>query len=301
MIVLAAVLLAGCTSVSVDHAPTITELVVNGERIRPSQTCQITCVASDSDGDVLNYRWATNRGSIEGGGATVNWTAPEVAGTYTVTVSVDDGKGNQVVAYLDIEVAENHPPTIENLAIKGSDIVVSQSYEAECLASDPDGDELRYEWSVTGGNISGKGSVVTWTAPDEVGTYTIMVRVDDGQDGEDVASVDVEVRSVNNPPEITGITVTNKVGEPMRRGKVLKGYEYWVECSAVDPDGDRLSYDWQISDGRILEQKRNRILWRAPEEEMRVTITAVVRDERGSQDRDSITLKVVNTSCQLYS
>lgn len=302
MITLAAILLlSGCTSVTVDHCPVISDLAASTEKTRPLQTCQITCIASDLDGDVLSYRWASNRGDISGEGPVVNWTAPSVAGIYTVTVSVDDGKGNQAVAYLNIEVSENHPPAIQSLDIEGSEVVVSQLHQVKCIASDPDGDELCYEWSISGGNISGEGQVVNWTAPDNTGSYTIAVKVSDGQGGEDIASLDVEVLAVNNPPEIARITVMNKINEPMERGKVLKGYEYWIECSARDPDGDRLTYDWQVTDGRILEQKRNKILWRAPDEETKVTIGVTVVDERLAEVKEAITLKVVTTTCQLYS
>jgi hypothetical protein len=39
--------------------------------------------------------------------------------------------------------------------------------------------ELVYEWVCTGGNISGEGSLITWTAPDTSGYVTVTVKVFD--------------------------------------------------------------------------------------------------------------------------
>lgn len=300
-ILIISVLLIGCSSVTTCHSPIISALTASSEVVLPSQTCEITCVALDPDGDSLNYQWAANRGSISGEGAVVTWTAPEAVGTYTITVSVNDGNGNQITRYLSIEVAANNPPTIESLDIEEAEVIVSASCHIKCAASDQDGDELSYEWSASGGSISGEGSLVTWTAPEAVGMYTITVTVTDGQGGEDTASLDIDVLAVNNPPKIERFLVTNKIGQPMEKGKVLKEHCYYIECIASDPDGDKLSYDWWVSDGKILEEKRSRIFWQAPNDNIRVTFKVTVSDERGGEDDDTMLLKVVTTTCQLYS
>ena len=62
-----------------------------------------------------------------------------------------------------------------------------------CVASDPDGDELSYIWSVNGGSISGEGSVATWVAPNAYGTYTITVTVTDAKGGQAIKTIDIVV------------------------------------------------------------------------------------------------------------
>ncbi|GAH97389.1 unnamed protein product, partial [marine sediment metagenome] len=47
-----------------------------------------------------------------------------------------------------------------------------------CVVSDTSG-ELVYEWSCDGGEISGEGSMITWTAPDRAGEVTVTVTVSD--------------------------------------------------------------------------------------------------------------------------
>ena len=86
----------------------------------------------------------------------------------------------------------NHDPTISDLRAEVDRVKLSGSSEVECVAADPDGDELTYQWMATGGNISGQGPTVTWTAPKTSGTYVLTVMVTDGRGGE--ASEEVTVR-----------------------------------------------------------------------------------------------------------
>jgi hypothetical protein len=89
----------------------------------------------------------------------------------------------------------NNPPIIENLTVTpkepkymkeivgGYKILKGKSCDIECVASDPDNDELLYEWSTDGGNVSGEGSAITWTAPLRGGEFTIAVTVSDNSGG----------------------------------------------------------------------------------------------------------------------
>ena len=83
-----------------------------------------------------------------------------------------------------------------------------------CNATDPDGDELSYGWSAGGGEITGEGATVNWTAPNSVGSYNVTVIVIDGRGGEDMEKVTIEVR-VNKPPTINSLV-------PMQTGPILR-------------------------------------------------------------------------------
>jgi len=191
-------------SVKENHPPQINSLRISDERVVPLDNCTITCDAFDPDDDKLSYEWSTSGGNISDTGPVIAWTAPEAGDTYTITVKVTDDMGGENTDSLTINVAPNNPPIIENLIVTaehrylkeitgGYKILKGKSCKIECVASDPDGDELSYEWTYDGtyggGNIPGEDSVVTWTAPPRKDTVTITVTVSDNYSG--VATISI--------------------------------------------------------------------------------------------------------------
>jgi len=65
--------------------------------------------------------------------------------------------------------------------------------EIECLAEDPDGDELRYTWAATQGRIDGEGNKVTYYALTSKGNQAITVTVIDSKNGQVKRSVYLDV------------------------------------------------------------------------------------------------------------
>jgi hypothetical protein len=62
------------------------------QRVVAGQRVALTVHATDVDGDVLTYTWASTRGRIEGSAASVTFDTTGLApGVYTITVSVYDG------------------------------------------------------------------------------------------------------------------------------------------------------------------------------------------------------------------
>ena len=186
VIVAAAVLLSILfDTMLANHRPAITSLEAEADWTAPSSSLQVTCNASDRDGDELSYNWSASGGNITGTGPEVTWTAPDSVGSYDVTVTVTDGRGVEVMKQVTIKVRANWPPTITSLVADADWTTPSGSLHLTCTASDPDDDELSYEWSTSGGNISGTGAAVNWTAPEEVGIYHVTVVVTDGHGMED--------------------------------------------------------------------------------------------------------------------
>ncbi len=191
-IVAAAVLLlaSSCTTVA-NRLPIIASLEAEVEWIAPSGGLQMTCTASDPDGDALSYEWITTGGDISGTGAVAIWTAPEEVGMYDITVVVGDDHGGKDTAFLTLIASNGPPPTIQNLIVTakepkylkttstGYKVGKTKEYYIECVASGTD-DELVYEWSCNGGDISGEGPMITWVAPDTSGYVTVTAKVFDG-------------------------------------------------------------------------------------------------------------------------
>jgi len=192
VIVAAAVLfLAPSCTTPTNRRPIITSLEAEAEWAAPLGNLQLTCTASDPDGDELSYEWITTGGDISGTGAAAIWTAPEEVGVYEITVVVDDGHGGKDIGFLTLITSNGRPPSIQNLIVTakepkylkttstGYKVGKTKEYYIECIASGMNG-ELVYEWSCNGGEIFGAGSLITWTAPDTSGYVTVTVKVFDG-------------------------------------------------------------------------------------------------------------------------
>jgi len=174
--------------------PTITSLIADEDWVAPSASCRIECNAEDADGDELSYEWSAKSGDISGTGPAVTWTAPEKAGLYDITVVVRDGYGGENIRSLTISVAAKPPLIIDSFIVtseqpkylqeysEGYKIYKGTSCEIECVVKDARND-LVYEWSAEGGNILGEGPVVTWTAPDKGGKFTVTEMVSDSSGG----------------------------------------------------------------------------------------------------------------------
>jgi hypothetical protein len=283
-----------------NHRPVITNLEAEPERVLPLGTCQIVCNATDSDGDELSYGWSANGGAISGEGATVIWTAPGSVGSYNVTVIVIDSCGGAVTDYVTIEVRRNNAPTITSLIADADWTLPSGSLNVTCDASDPDGDELSYVWTTTGGNISGTGAVVNWTAPQEVGIYDVTVVVEDGHGREDTMFISLSV-TLNAPPTIENLTVTAR--EPKYLKTTSSGYlvgrtkQYDIACNVSDASGG-VSYNWSCEKG-VISGEGSTITWTAPDESLdRTTVTVIVSDAAGNMASSSIVFKVAScNSC----
>jgi len=280
-----------------NHLPAITSLEAEPEKVIPSGSCQIVCTASDADGDELSYNWSASGGEINGEGATVTWTAPDSAGSYDVTATVTDGRGGEVMSQVILTVRANRPPTITSLIADADWTTPSDSLQVTCTASDPDDDELNYEWSTTGGDISDTGAVVNWTAPEEVGIYHVTVVVKDGHGREDTRSVILSV-ATGTPPTIEDLIVTadHKYLKTTTTGYMVgKTKEYNIECIVSDTSVG-VFYEWSCDDGEISGEG-SIITWTAPNtSDIYVTVTVIVTDVADNMASKSVVLRVVPCS-----
>jgi hypothetical protein len=199
-----------------NQAPQIEELIYETKVEALSQNT-VACFAIDPEADNLTYVWKASNGTVDGLGSKAVWVAPEVGGNCTLEVTVIDSQGNSTSKSLFIMVTENidppKPPVIQKIiteSVEGPITIVPtdtpaaiqplvrgriwQSYSIECIALDTDGDKLSYEWSITGGKITGSGSKIIWTAPGVAGTYSISVTVTCKNGTTDPSTVQITVK-----------------------------------------------------------------------------------------------------------
>ncbi|MBN1298958.1 MAG: PKD domain-containing protein [Actinobacteria bacterium] len=189
-----------------NRPPDISDISVPPEIIT-GQQYPISASASDPDGDSLTYSWSVTGGSFSNSGANpTQWTAPDSSGTFNITVTVNDGNGgtDSMTRSVNVE-AVNREPSLGPITVYeiGTSTSVSfaftgQQYDLSVSASDPDGDNLSYNWSVssiTPGTLSNQtNNPALWTAPYTAAIVTISVTVDDGRGGVVKNTRDIEIR-----------------------------------------------------------------------------------------------------------
>ena len=274
-----------------NHRPVITHLDAL-ERVVPNGKCEIMCIASDRDGDPLSYNWSASGGSISGTGAAVNWTAPDSLGSYNVTVTVTDGRGGEVMKQVTIEVRANESPAISSLVADVDWTLPSGTLQMTCTASDPDGDELTYEWTASAGDISGTGEAVNWTAPQEVGIHNVTVVVKDGHGSSAASLLHISV-ATEQPPTIEALLVTADhcyLRTNVSPYWVGQGKQYHIGC-VVSNTSSELSYEWSRTGGE-LSGEGLQVTWTAPNSTGKVTITVTVSDIAGHMSIKDLLLDV---------
>ena len=195
------------------------------------------------------------------------------------------------------EPPDNYPPVIDGLGAEAEWVPPSDSLLVTCNASDRDGDELGYNWSVSKGNITDAGPEVTWTAPPEIGVCGITVMVDDGQGGNVTGSLTL-IAANGTLPIIESLNVSAREPEYIKEYswgyKVGKEKEYDIECVTSKTSGE-LVYQW-LCDGGEIAGDGPIITWTAPNISCDVMVTVVVFDAAGYMDKESVFFEVVPCS-----
>jgi hypothetical protein len=182
--------------------------------------------SSDIDGDDLTYEWTLvdapgpNLDNLSNANSAVAQFQPIGAGNFTFRLTVTDPAGASDSDEVTIEVfaQANEEPTAVILDENGNEFSNSNdnitfNVGTELIligeaSSDPDGDDLTYEWDTAN---SPTGSSVTFSAPesanttivvDAPGEYTISLTVRDGEGGENTAQITLEAEVA--PVEIGG-------------------------------------------------------------------------------------------------
>jgi hypothetical protein len=289
------------------HGPVIASLEAYPAGASPGGTCQIVCDARASDGGELSYDWQATGGTLDGTGATVTWTAPVTGASHNISVTVVDGHGLKATSQVTIQVRENHAPYITSLTASKDWTTPSDSIEVTCIASDADDDVLSYEWTASGGDISGSGAVVNWTAPEEIGAYDIWVKVKDGWGGEAAAELSLSANS-GIPPTVEKLIITPVNNIYLRNSAVpgcnfdvYKNKHYAIECIASNTSGE-LSYQWSSTDGEISGEGPL-ITWISPDKlsvgsaYVNVTVMVNVSDGVGNSVVKSVVFHMASCTC----
>jgi len=73
--------------------PKITSLKADPGIINKGESSSIHCQVYDANGDSITYKWSSAEGKLNGNGETIQWTAPDSLGNYTIYCSASDIDG----------------------------------------------------------------------------------------------------------------------------------------------------------------------------------------------------------------
>ena len=175
-----------------------------------NDTVAVHVNGSSPDNLPLTYSYTATGGTLEGTGPDARWNSSGLsAGSYTVNAKVDDGKGGTASCATDIRVEEkpHHPPTISCTPDR-SPILPGERATITSTASSPDNLPLTYNYSASGGQVSGNGAQAQFDSTGlQPGSYTVKCGVTDERGDKGDSSTNVDVQQPPPPPQAT------KVGE----------------------------------------------------------------------------------------
>jgi hypothetical protein len=235
-----------------------------GESKAENDIVQVRATAEDKDHNVLTYKYKISGGRIIGKGPSVVWDLSGMRiGKYSITVGVDDGcgvRGQTLTKIVEIRTR----PDVENIQFSKREVrywcpfFVRESYcpkeemfvDVKTTAKNV-GDDLKYYYVVTGGEIVGTGPNVKWDLQDTLpGKYSITVGI--GKDNIILSKTitrDISEKAcpICDPPcncgslSIEGPTAAAKPGDTILLNALVSG-------------GPDVAYKWTISAGTIISE-----------------------------------------------
>ncbi|MFN7931346.1 MAG: PKD domain-containing protein [Blastocatellia bacterium] len=201
--------------------------------------------SSDPDNDPLTFHWAVDGQEV---GQTSVATTTLGLGAHVITLTVQDGRGGTGTATAAVQVvlaASNHAPvaiiapllsSVPAADASGATVTVNGA-----ASNDPDNDPLTYSWAVDG---QGAGQAAVMNLLLSVGTHTIVLTVQDGRGGVGTASAAIQVTPPigNRPPTAVIAPLPPTVSAPNPAGIIIE----LDGTRSSDPDGDPLTYIWQV-------------------------------------------------------
>lgn len=265
MMTAALALFAGCNGdgtdsgiVEVNNTP-IADAGVDSTGGADAKLCVDGSASSDPDGDSLSYMWefewapegsaltAEAFGPNNSGDANTSCFYPDAAGTYVVSLRVNDGKLWSEADYVVVEATQPEEIPVANAG-------VDQTVEVEVAVAldgsgsfDPKGGDLTYSWTLnqqpdlsglTSADIVDATTAGASFTPDARGVYVLQLVV--WNDFNASLADAVVITAVGDDSAPVANAGEDQEGAFDCTEIVLDG------TGSVDPDGDALSYFWEV-------------------------------------------------------
>ena len=282
-------------------SPTPTGCAPAVKSVDEGSSIQLHGTASDADCGIVSVLWSADQGSFnDPTSLDPIYTAPMVdccdgADVCVTLVATDDCGAKGMDSFVLHINNVNHAPVID----AGSDIVIDEGATMQLCAnaSDPDGDEINYHWSIPCGKGELNDPILlnpVFTAPltslcngEDI---VLLLTVIDSCGASTEDTVTIHVRNLNAPP-----IVELGTGFSMKEGTISI-----LHAVATDPECAPLSYYWTTSAGSFDDACSATPCFTAPQvsacEGQDVTISLMVTDACGASAIDSCVIHVDNVN-----
>ena len=252
---------------------------------------QYTVKAYDPDGDPITFSLDGPDGmQIDETSGVVAWTptGAQANQSHHVAITASDGAASTMQLFdLPVQVdAPNNAPQITSTPRQTA--AIDQLYLYQVDASDQNSDPLQYRLElIPAGMTVDQQGLVTWTPqPDQLGSNSVRLIVEDGRGGfaAQEFTILVTTQIANHAPRI----VSNP---PLA---AILGREYRYDVHVVDPDGDPLV--WSLGTkpaGMSIDPQRGSIRWIPDATHLGTQVVEVqVTDTLGASATQTYTLTV---------
>ena len=171
--------------------------------------------ATDPDDDDLTYSWSITTSPSGSSASVTNASSinasfvPDIAGSYTVTLTVNDGVHSPVTdeAIITVAEAQGEPPVAvihdedgRNISEdnENNSVTITQTYDLDGSEStDPDEDQISFEWTIVsspdGSNaeLNNETNAEAGFVPDMEGEYIIQLEVTDPKGNSNATQVTI--------------------------------------------------------------------------------------------------------------
>lgn len=253
-------------------------------------TVNVSGKFSDPDGDTLSYEVESSNTAIVVASmlnSTVILT-PVKGGTVTITVTAEDPDGLSAEQAFSATVANRAPITIGEIRDKELWVGDTLNVRAVNKFTDPDGDTLTYEASISGANLATiniSDNIVSFTVF-AVGEATFSITAKDSNGG--IATHEFSVTVPNRPPTVHGTIPPQEL-----TGTASKTIN--VESYFSDPDHHALTYESTSSSIAVVTVGvSGSKVTITPVVKGTATITVTARDPLGSTAIQRFSVTVLN-------
>ncbi|WP_233585936.1 PKD domain-containing protein, partial [Corallococcus sp. CA054B] len=293
----------------VNSAPRITGLTASTSRVDVNESVTLAVTDTDADGDARSYAWTASGGTfVDATTASPTWTAPATEGTYSLNVSVTDGKGGQAGISLkvavvrargsaDVAVAFNTWPVATLVTgTPSGQVAPGGVVSLDVAAVDADNDVLSYSWADDcGGSFSADTQQrPTWTAPATApasAVCKVTVSLNDGRGGSTTGQLGINVGLPQIPTRPPVIDELFQSTDTVAVNGTVK-----LVVSAYDPEGAALTFTWSASGGTlgtpVTSASRSEVNWTAPSLGVSSLITLVIQDASGQKTTQTFSINL---------